>query len=596
MALRVAVATGNWSNPAIWNAGVLPIAGDVVASNGFTVTIDQNVNVDLLTNTVQSPVVLTPIMTSNTTPSGIVSASSYFSNNPNFLPFRAFDRATNTNWLSNGTTGWLAYEFPTLKVVDKYQVLPPSDGSPTSVPRNWTFEAWNGSSWVVLDTVTGNSGTATVTRTLTNTTAYIQYRINITLNNGNGSYSGISELYLYGDNDYGANSVAGGGFILNGGVTINSQNLVGYGIVNGNTTCITFSASGTSVINGRIVNGSAISNINTIFFSGNGTLTINGDFDTGESSGRNNVLVTGNGILNINGNLSHRTNSQNISINAGANIPTLNIVGSFSTGGSGSAANVSVGSNCIINITGNVPTSVNSGRCLTIASTCTVNITGNIVGNGGSGNAIGLTGGTPSIYITGTVFGNPNQPTFPTISSGLNHYYYHVGMAVGADGGVGLSSTSSGAINIMTGPFVCSNYGFVPFQCVRMHLIPTTTSYFEFRDETTNGAVSPGAVAPATQLVSPATIADNPIPANVRFGTVYSIGTQTGTLRMPHPNQVTYGVAVDNTFGNAVLTAASVWDYLVANITVENSIGMRLKNVSTPQTTGEQLEAFLRLE
>jgi hypothetical protein len=596
MALRVAVATGNWSNPAIWNAGVLPIAGDVVASNGFTVTIDQNVNVDLLTNTVQSPVVLTPIMTSNTTPSGIVSASSYFSNNPNFLPFRAFDRATNTNWLSNGTTGWLAYEFPTLKVVDKYQVLPPSDGSPTSVPRNWTFEAWNGSSWVVLDTVTGNSGTATVTRTLTNTTAYIQYRINITLNNGNGSYSGISELYLYGDNDYGANSVAGGGFILNGGVTINSQNLVGYGIVNGNTTCITFSASGTSVINGRIVNGSAISNINTIFFSGNGTLTINGDFDTGESSGRNNVLVTGNGILNINGNLSHRTNSQNISINAGANIPTLNIVGSFSTGGSGSAANVSVGSNCIINITGNVPTSVNSGRCLTIASTCTVNITGNIVGNGGSGNAIGLTGGTPSIYITGTVFGNPNQPTFPTISSGLNHYYYHVGMAVGADGGVGLSSTSSGAINIMTGPFVCSNYGFVPFQCVRMHLIPTTTSYFEFRDETTNGAVSPGAIAPATRLVSPATIADNPTPANVRFGTVYSIGTQTGTLRMPHPNQVTYGVAVDNTFGNAVLTAASVWDYLVANITVENSIGMRLKNVSTPQTTGEQLEAFLRLE
>jgi hypothetical protein len=65
---------------------------------------------------------------------------------------------------------------------------------------------------------------------------------------------------------------------------------------------------------------------------------------------------------------------------------------------------------------------------------------------------------------------------------------------------------------------------------------------------------------------------------------------------MPSANQVTFGIAVDNTFGNAVLTAASVWDYLVSNITVENSIGMRLKNVSTPQITGEQLEAFLRLD
>jgi hypothetical protein len=126
-----------------------------------------------------------------------------------------------------------------------------------------------------------------------------------------------------------------------------------------------------------------------------------------------------------------------------------------------------------------------------------------------------------------------------------------------------------------------------------MHLIPSAASYIEFRDETTNGAVQPGAVAPATQLVSPATIADNPIPADVRLGTVYSIGSQTGTLNMPHPNQVTYGVAVDNTFGNAVLTAASVWDYLVASITVENSIGMRLKNVATPQTVGAQLASLL---
>jgi hypothetical protein len=582
MGLRLAVANGNWSNPATWNGGVLPSAGDIIASNNFTVTIDQNVNVDLLTNTAQSVVGAVPNMTSNTAPSGIVTSSNNSSG-----AYNAFGGDFNTEW-GGGDGDWIAYEFPTPKAIDQYTF------SSYTNKYSWRFEAWDGSSWIVLQSLTGQNVSSYTSPLLGNSTPYIKYRI-VFLTGLNGGANRIHTIQFY---EYLNTSpaVAGGGFILNGGITISSQNVAGKGILNGNTTCITFSVSGTSVINGRIVNGSSISSISTILFSGNGTLTINGDLVTGPSSSRNNVSITGNGTLNINGNLSHDTNSQNIFINAGANIPTLNIVGSFSTGGSGSAANVSVGSNCIINITGNVPTSVNSGRCLTIASTCTVNITGNIVGNGGSGNAIGLTGGTPSIYITGTVFGNPNQPSFPTISSGLNHYYYHVGMAVGANGGVGLSSSSSGAINIMTGPFVCSNYGFVPFQCVRMHLIPTTTSYFEFRDETTNGAVSPGAVAPATQLVSPATIADNPIPANVRFGTVYSIGTQTGTLRMPHPNQVTYGVAVDNTFGNAVLTAASVWDYLVANITVENSIGMRLKNVSTPQTTGEQLEAFLRLE
>jgi hypothetical protein len=89
---------------------------------------------------------------------------------------------------------------------------------------------------------------------------------------------------------------------------------------------------------------------------------------------------------------------------------------------------------------------------------------------------------------------------------------------------------------------------------------------------------------------------DNLAPSDVRFGTSYALGTLTGTLRMPVANQVTFGVQVDNTFGNAVLTADGIWNYLVSNLNTPDSIGMRLKNVSTPQTTGEQLEAFLRLD
>jgi hypothetical protein len=57
MANRYAVATGNWSNPAIWDGGTLPQAGDVVRPNAFTVTIDQNITVTELRNDASAPAV-----------------------------------------------------------------------------------------------------------------------------------------------------------------------------------------------------------------------------------------------------------------------------------------------------------------------------------------------------------------------------------------------------------------------------------------------------------------------------------------------------------------------------------------------------------
>lgn len=52
MANYRAVATGNWSSGATWGGGAVPpdAAGHNIYSNGFTVTIDQNVNVNLITN------------------------------------------------------------------------------------------------------------------------------------------------------------------------------------------------------------------------------------------------------------------------------------------------------------------------------------------------------------------------------------------------------------------------------------------------------------------------------------------------------------------------------------------------------------------
>lgn len=50
MADRLAIASGNWSATSTWTGGIIPGTGDVACANGFTVTIDQDISVDRLSN------------------------------------------------------------------------------------------------------------------------------------------------------------------------------------------------------------------------------------------------------------------------------------------------------------------------------------------------------------------------------------------------------------------------------------------------------------------------------------------------------------------------------------------------------------------
>ena len=57
MALRYAVASGDWSNTATWDGGTLPTADDDVRSNTFTVTVDGDYTVLSVSNRNESPAV-----------------------------------------------------------------------------------------------------------------------------------------------------------------------------------------------------------------------------------------------------------------------------------------------------------------------------------------------------------------------------------------------------------------------------------------------------------------------------------------------------------------------------------------------------------
>lgn len=551
MALRVAVANGNWSNTTTWNGGVLPTVEDVVASNNFTVTIDQNINVDTLTNTAITNPVITAAMTSNTTPSGIVSASSFYTSS--YEPWRAFNQTTG-EWVSDSPTAWLSYEFTTPRIVKLYQMLPPGFIAPNTAPRNWSFEGWDGASWVVLDTVTGNSGIGTVTRTLSNTIAYIKYRINITLNNG-AVYTGVQELRLYDTVDYTLTSVAGGGFILNNGVTVTCTNSIN-GFLSGSNSInglivfsLTTGQSATLIGNTQVT---ILSNARVVYFNGIGTLNWIGNWES-----------IGSGL-----------NSEAVFVNAGTN------------GG-------------IVNFTGNM--TVNSSTVRTVVSInkiFTFNMTGNIDYLQSSGNSIA---GSPfaintsfNFNLVGAIYGSRSA----VISTTQTIYFNQVGLIMARINNVNvssvvLSSTSNSSIHLMSGPFISDIYGTLPFYVSRMNYIKTLGSYFEFRNNSTNGALPPGAIAPPIRMSSPEVGSDLPSVSNVRFGVVYGVGSFTGTMRVPAAINVRLGVDVDNTVGTGAVTAADVWNVLTSGLNTSGSIGDRLKNTSTVDSTGNQLAALI---
>jgi hypothetical protein len=145
-----------------------------------------------------------PTGTVNTASGGTASASSTYSTN---TPATAFDgNITTTGWGSgSGVPAWLAYDFGTgnNKIVSKYSIYCSSTmiggwGSSAYNPSAWTFEGYNGTSWVVLDTRTDNIPTQNTWKTyqIANTTPYQKYRINISAS-ANMTYVMVTEMQFF---------------------------------------------------------------------------------------------------------------------------------------------------------------------------------------------------------------------------------------------------------------------------------------------------------------------------------------------------------------------------------------------------------------
>jgi hypothetical protein len=371
MAVRYAVATGNWSTGSTWNGGTLPTAADDVYANGFTVTIDQDVTVLSLNTTASAPAVAGG--TFNCTTSRTIRAN-----------------------LNQGSTRLLTTTLTT--------------GGTCTVIGNIS----TGTAGLATTCVANNVGLGTliISGNVSTTTSGISGS-GALINNGICVISG---------------NVITNGFILGGGgqgfVITNTNTLTVNGIVNGcgalscgilNSGVVNL--NGNMVANTSAVNGAAIYNYttgtvnvsSTQTFSGSsggycitnnsaGIVNINADI-LGSLSGTPSLAYyvwnNSTGIVNINGNVIMRTigPSSSAGIIQNSSTGTININGNVGGGAVGNSIAVSNSSTGTINVNGSVSGGTNATMTPAIYSTTAgiINVTGDTI-----------SGLHPAIYSTST--------------------------------------------------------------------------------------------------------------------------------------------------------------------------------------------------
>jgi hypothetical protein len=530
MAIRFARQAGNWSDPLTWDGGLtIPGAGDDVYSNGFTVTLDQDINVGCLnggTNPQGVPLSPIPNMTSNTTPTGVGQAFAVQNNATAWQVFKKpITNFTNTGWSSTSQSGQIGYQFNTPKNIQRYSWY--TSSGTNQRPKNWTFEGSNdGVSWVTLHTVTAHANLGTYfSPNISNPSSYTYYRINVST-----TQTGTTLYIDYLDMTESTDAISSG-YGVNGQFNSSTNRTItctGFGIIRPNFgTNLVLNIIGSSTTTN--ITGNIVQYYNTSSGPYNGVLTIAG----------------GNNIVNITGNVfmdSTATSGRGYVLSNNTATNTINIVGDVYQYSNSASTNTWILTNYgIVNITGNVISYSAAGtinnQVIALGNNATVSVTGNIIG--------------PTTNIALCAYG------FSTVST-LN----------------------------LTGNVVCTN-GFYPIWTTIFKISPSANMSIRFQD--TNNANR--FMYTSAQSTGQATESD------VRLGIIYGPNNDyTGTCAVPPAGAVSLGVPVDNTTGTAYLSgndiSNAVWDTQTTNLNTTGSIGERLKNASTVDTTAATVAAY----
>jgi hypothetical protein len=309
-----------------------------------------------------------------------------------------------------------------------------------------------------------------------------------------------------------------------------------------------FNLSGSNFNGGSF--GSFADNIRCISKTSVGTIIIVGNLNGGESSASGNIqaFVSTAGNTVVTGNITGgRAGSGHNAINQSAG--NLIVNGGIIGGSSGGSTNRGI---------------IFSGTQLTVNG----DLTGGIV-------AVAVESSAPVTTVNGTVTGG----TAAAISSTTANQINISGSVVASANANAITSTNASGIVILDGNMF-NNAGRQAIYCQNLFLSDTGTTQAQFF---TSGSQD-------RTLYSANTFPNLPSSSIVRSTTLYGPGNElSGSIIMPDPANVRYGVPTDNTTGSALLSAETLFDEIA---TSTNPVAVRLRKSSTTDTFGNMLTAF----
>jgi hypothetical protein len=312
--------------------------------------------------------------------------------------------------------------------------------------------------------------------------------------------------------------------------------------------------SASLIISGNLIAGGASSVQTPLLHWSMGTVRILGTVTAGAAVNDYGIWVNTSGSLYVTGNIIGGTSTSTIGI-------------------------VSAGVNSLINITGNVTAGTStSAHGISNSVSNTIVVTGSVIGGTLSGNGINNSS-TGRIIISGSVQANAASGV---ISSG-NGTINVIGPISASAIVPGIQSTGTSAVNVFTGPFYNKNNHNAVYAPI-IQLYSGSSTSWTFDTETYGGQQT---------LYTQNWPSNFPVTNNVRQGVIYgNTGQYTGTVIIPSAANVLKGVPVGSTTGSAVLTPQDVFDFAIQNLTGSNTIGNRLKNIATVQTTAANIAAY----
>ena len=193
------VRSTNWANSVCANATAMT---DIGANNYCANTLLSDATwASAIANSTYFESVLNvkiPVMTSNTTPSGVASASSKYASNDAYY---AMNGNSSNQWASadnRGVNSWLKYEFPTAQKIVAFRVSSGNDASHKAI-SGYIIQGSNDdfvSDINNLYTGSNSNQTFDITASFDNNTAYKYYRLYVTsILDSSNAYCKVFQLY-----------------------------------------------------------------------------------------------------------------------------------------------------------------------------------------------------------------------------------------------------------------------------------------------------------------------------------------------------------------------------------------------------------------